>query len=104
MSGLFKNFLTVFFTVLVFSATLIAQESDTEKWNKAQEEMKAMFGGVPVMFTKLPLHVRANAWESFKAMNSPDAKIPEYLPQTLISCVVLICGLLRQLQLMKHLP
>ena len=76
MSGLFKNFLTVFFTVLVFSATLVAQESDTEKWNKAQEEMKAMFGGVPVMFTKLPLHVRANAWESFKAMNSPDAKIP----------------------------
>ena len=76
MRRLVQNFLPVLFTVLVISTTLVAQEGDTERWSKAQEEMKAMFGDVPVMFTKLPMHVRAVAWESFKAMNNPDTKIP----------------------------
>ena len=70
------NLLTVLFTVITISSSLIAQDSDTESWNKAQAEMKAKFGEVPVMFTKLPLHVRASAWEWFKSVNSPNSAIP----------------------------
>ncbi|MCH7724575.1 MAG: carboxymuconolactone decarboxylase family protein [Bacteroidetes bacterium] len=35
-----------------------------------------MFGSVPVMFTKLPMHMRASTWDWFKSMSSPDAAIP----------------------------
>jgi AhpD family alkylhydroperoxidase len=38
--------------------------------------MKSMFGSVPVMFNKLPLHVRASAWEWFKTTSNPNAAIP----------------------------
>jgi AhpD family alkylhydroperoxidase len=71
-----KYIITVFITVFVLSAPMLAQESSSDRWNKAQAEMKAMFGSVPVMFTKLPMHVRASAWEWFKSMSSPDAAIP----------------------------
>jgi AhpD family alkylhydroperoxidase len=71
-----KYIITVFITVFVLSAPMLAQESSSDSWNKAQAEMKAMFGSVPVMFTKLPVHVRASAWEWFKSMSSPDAAIP----------------------------
>jgi len=71
-----KNIITVCITVLVLSTPLLAQESSADSWTKAQAEMKAMFGGVPVMFTKLPAHVRASAWEWFKSMSNPDAAIP----------------------------
>ena len=71
-----KNIITVCITVLVLSTPLLAQESSADSWTKAQAEMKAMFGTVPVMFTKLPMHVRASAWEWFKSTSSPDATIP----------------------------
>ena len=71
-----KCIITVCITVFVLSTPLLAQESSSDDWNKAQAEMKAMFGAVPVMFTKLPMHVRASAWEWFKSMSSPDATIP----------------------------
>jgi AhpD family alkylhydroperoxidase len=79
MSGLFQNvrfIITVVISVIVISTTLVAQEAESDGWEKAQAEMKAMFGDVPVMFTKLPMHVRASAWEWFKAMSNPDAAIP----------------------------
>ena len=63
-------------TVFVLSTPLHAQESESDSWNKAQAEMKSMFGSVPVMFTKLPMHVRAKAWEWFKSIGNPDAAIP----------------------------
>lgn len=71
-----KWVITVCITVFALSTTLLAQESESDSWKKAQAEMKAMFGGVPVMFTKLPAHVRASAWEWFKSISSPDASIP----------------------------
>ena len=71
-----KSIITVCITVFVLSTPLLAQESSSDSWNKAQEEMKAMFGSVPVMFTKLPMHVRASAWEWFKAISNPEASIP----------------------------
>jgi AhpD family alkylhydroperoxidase len=55
---------------------LLAQESSSDSWNKAQAEMKAMFGAVPVMFTKLPMHVRASSWEWFKSVQNPNSSIP----------------------------
>jgi len=79
MNSLFqkaKGLIMVFITVFILSAPLLAQESSSDSWNKAQEEMKAMFGTVPVMFTELPMHVRASTWEWFKSIGSPEATIP----------------------------
>jgi AhpD family alkylhydroperoxidase len=72
-----KTIITVCITVVVISTPLIAQDHhSSEDWNKAQAEMKAMFGAVPIMFTKLPMHVRTSAWEWFKAISNPQASIP----------------------------
>ena len=71
-----KHIITVLITVIVISIPLFAQESATDGWNKAQAEMKAMMGSVPVMFTKLPMNVRVSAWELFKSINNPNTAIP----------------------------
>ena len=71
-----KFIITVCITVFILSTPLLAQESSSDSWNKAQAEMKAMFGSVPVMFTKLPMHVRASSWEWFKSISNPQASIP----------------------------
>ncbi|MGD8307141.1 MAG: carboxymuconolactone decarboxylase family protein [Ignavibacteria bacterium] len=71
-----KNIITVCITVIVLTLPVLAQDSSSDSWEKAQEEMKAMMGGVPVMFTKLPMNVRANAWELFKSINNPNTVIP----------------------------
>ena len=71
-----KWIITVCIAVFLLSTPLLAQESSSDSWNKAQAEMKAMFGSVPVMFTKLPMHVRASSWEWFKAISNPEASIP----------------------------
>lgn len=71
-----KFIITVVITVFILSSSMLAQESTSDGWDKAQAEMKAMFGSVPVMFTKLPMHVRASAWEWFKATENPNASIP----------------------------
>jgi AhpD family alkylhydroperoxidase len=79
MNNLFQNvryLITVSLAVFVFSTALFAQEGESDSWNKAQAEMKSMFGSVPVMFTKLPMHVRTTAWEWFKSIGNPDAAIP----------------------------
>jgi AhpD family alkylhydroperoxidase len=71
-----KSITTVLITVLILSASMLAQEGESNKWQKAQQEMKEMFGTVPVMFTKLPEYVRASAWEWFKSMANPNSAIP----------------------------
>ena len=71
-----KNIITLCIAVIILSTPMLAQESSSDSWNKAQAEMKAMFGSVPVMFTKLPMHVRSSAWEWFKSTSSPAAAIP----------------------------
>ncbi|MFC2103564.1 carboxymuconolactone decarboxylase family protein [Bacteroidota bacterium] len=68
--------ITVTIAVFLLSTTIMAQHSDNDDWGKAQEEMKSMFGGVPVMFNKLPAHVRASAWQWFKSMSNPNASLP----------------------------
>jgi AhpD family alkylhydroperoxidase len=71
-----KNVVTVCITVIVFTLPVLAQEGSSDRWDRAQEEMKAMMGDVPVMFKKLPMNVRANAWELFKSINNPNTAIP----------------------------
>ena len=74
MNRLF-NLTACFIAVFVLSTSSLAQ-GESEAWKKAQQEMKSMFGAVPVMFTKLPEHTRVAAWEWFKSLNSPSNSIP----------------------------
>jgi AhpD family alkylhydroperoxidase len=71
-----RYIITVSIAVFVLSTPLIAQDGESDDWKKAQAEMKSMFGGVPVMFNKLPTHVQVSAWEWFKSTSNPDAAIP----------------------------
>jgi AhpD family alkylhydroperoxidase len=74
-----KKIITGCITVLILALPVLAQETQEtsqKSWEKAQSEMKAMMGSVPVMFTKLPMNVRASAWELFKSINNPNTAIP----------------------------
>ncbi len=71
-----RSAIAVCIAVFVLSTSLLAQESKTDASKKAEAEMKAGFGTVPVMFKVYPDHLRASAWELFKATSSPDATIP----------------------------
>jgi len=56
---------------------VFAQErSSDSSWNKAQAEMKALFGQVPVDFTKMPDYLRGINWEWFKANANPNSAVP----------------------------
>jgi AhpD family alkylhydroperoxidase len=68
--------MAVLIAVLVLASPLLGQESQTDATKKAEAEMKAVFGTVPVMMKVYPDHLRAGAWELFKATLSPDAAIP----------------------------
>ena len=71
-----RQIFTVLIIAFVISTPLSAQENATDSWNKAQAEMKAMMGSVPVMFEKMPMGVRVSAWELFKSINNPNKAIP----------------------------
>lgn len=62
--------------VFVLSTSLFAQESQADANKKAEAEMKAGLGTVPVMMKVYPDHMRASAWEWFKASQSSDGPIP----------------------------
>ncbi len=70
-----KSVIMMSIIIFCLSAGLFAQEqSDASK--KAEAEMEAALGTVPVMMKVYPDHLRASAWEWFKATQSPDAAIP----------------------------
>ena len=73
---LITSALAISIAMLILSASLLAQESQTEAIKKAEAEMVATFGTVPIMFKVYPDHLRTSAWEWFKATNSPEANIP----------------------------
>jgi AhpD family alkylhydroperoxidase len=73
---LIRNAMAVSIAVFMLSASLFAQESQTDATKKAEAEMKAAFGTVPLMMKVYPDHLRASAWEWFKAVQSPDGAIP----------------------------
>lgn len=68
--------MTVCVAVLLASTPLLAQESQTDATKKAEAEMEAALGTVPVMMKVYPEHLRASAWKWFAATMSPDAPIP----------------------------
>ncbi len=70
-----RSAIAVSIAVIVLSTSVLAQENqDSSK--KAEAEMEATFGTVPVMFKVYPEHMRASAWEWFKSAGSPEAAIP----------------------------
>jgi AhpD family alkylhydroperoxidase len=71
-----KKILIAILLTMTFIQILSAQHSQSEANMKAESEMNATFGTVPVMFKTLPDHLRASAWEWFKAAGSPEAAIP----------------------------
>jgi len=55
--------------------TVEAQESE-DVVEKAEAEITETFGTVPFMLKMYPDHLRASAWEWFKAQQSPEAALP----------------------------
>jgi AhpD family alkylhydroperoxidase len=70
-----KSVIVVSIAIFCMSTSLFAQ-SQSDATKKAEAEMEEALGTVPVMFKALPEHLRASAWEWFKATQSPDAAIP----------------------------
>ena len=70
--------LVVLFFIVVFlcTAPLITKEGEKDALKKAEAEMKAAFGTVPVMMKVYPAHLRASAWNWFKATEGPGGAIP----------------------------
>lgn len=59
----------------LLSSSLLAQGSQADALKKAEAEMVATFGTVPLMMKVYPDHLRASAWEWFKTTQSPDGAI-----------------------------
>jgi AhpD family alkylhydroperoxidase len=70
-----KSVIVVSIAIFCMSTSLFAQ-SQSDATKKAEAEMKEAFGTVPLMLENYPDHLRASAWEWFKATQSPDAAIP----------------------------
>ena len=73
MSKTIRFTIAVSTAIFILSTSLLAQENATKK---AEAEMEAAFGTVPVMMKVYPDDLRASAWEWFKATQSPDGAIP----------------------------
>ena len=63
-------------SLLLLASPLRSQESQTDATKSAEAEMKAALGTVPAMLKVYPDHMRAAAWEWFKATQRSDAAIP----------------------------
>ena len=70
-----KSIIVVSIAIFCMSTSLFAQ-SQSDALKKAEAEMEEAFGTVPVMLKVYPDHLRASAWEWFKATKNPDAAIP----------------------------
>ena len=67
------------FVALSFLALpLLAQESKQDATAKAEDEMKSATGTVPAMMRAYPDHMRAGAWEWFKATQGSGAIPSKY--------------------------
>ncbi len=71
-----KKILIALLLTVTLQQVMLAQISKTDASKKAETEMVATFGTVPVMFKALPDHLQASAWEWFKAAGNPEAAIP----------------------------
>ena len=75
-SSVARSVVAICTAIIVLSSPLLAQESQADATKKAEAEMEAALGTVPIMMKVYPEHLRAGAWEWFKAMQSPDSPIP----------------------------
>lgn len=76
MTMRFTTVMAVCFSICVFAWPALGQENQPDATEKAEAEMKAAFGTVPVMMKVYPDHLRASAWEWFQDTMSADAAIP----------------------------
>ena len=74
---LVRGTIAILIATFVLSTPLLAQESEDAS-KKAEAEMKKALGTVPIMMKVLPSHLRAGAWEWFKATQSPGAMPAKY--------------------------
>lgn len=74
--NLSKLVLAVCAAAMLVAAPLTASDSNTEATQKAESEMKAAFGTVPIMMRVYPDHLRASAWAWFASTMSPESPIP----------------------------
>ena len=79
-----KNFVRTFIrsTILIvaiaaFSTTLSAQESNTEAYDKAKQEITQTFGTFPSFFDAFPKYALHGAWQSFKELQAPASISPK---------------------------
>jgi AhpD family alkylhydroperoxidase len=77
-----KNFIKTSFksTILivalaVFTMTLSAQESNTQAYEKAKQEITETFGTFPSFFDAFPKHALPGAWQLFKELKGPKSSI-----------------------------
>ena len=63
--------------IAAFSMTLSAQESNTEAYDKAKEEITQTFGTFPSFFDAFPKYALHGAWQSFKELQAPGSISPK---------------------------
>lgn len=71
-----KSTIALSIAVFILSTSLFAQQSQTDALKKAESEIKAKFGVIPMRLKALPDHMRASGWELLKSSNSSEAEIP----------------------------
>ena len=77
MNRFVKHFIQgICFVAMFFMTSTILDAQQNPAYQKAINEIQETFGTVPLMFKVYPEFALAGAWENFKQLNSPDAKIP----------------------------
>ena len=63
--------------LVVITMTLSAQESNTQAYEKAKQEITATFGTFPSFFDAFPKYALHGAWQSFKELQAPASISPK---------------------------
>lgn len=71
-----KAMRTAILVIPVFLISLSLNAQDNAAYEKAKSEIQETFGTFPSWFQVFPKYAMPGVWESFKQLNSPDAKIP----------------------------
>lgn len=76
MNKLTRYTILMFISVLLFAASLLAQESQIDPADKVKAEMEAAFGVFPELMKAVPKHLQSAAWEMMKARRNSEAAVP----------------------------
>lgn len=63
-------------TILVLFGSFQLSAQSNDAYQKTIKEIEEQFGIVPMMFKVFPDYALPGAWENFKALSSPESKIP----------------------------